>query len=152
MGQLLDIESIKQLKARYCLLLDAQDFDALRELFTDDACFDVGSGSYPDPDAFVDNLRARLTGELHVHVAQMPIIELTGTDTARGLWSFSNRGALGHYQEEYRRVGPHWRISALTMTWIMPPSEELLRTRKGAFGPVAERWGALAAAWRRPGG
>ena len=43
---LADIEAIKQLKARYCLLLDAQEWVDLRALFTDDARFSVGSGDY----------------------------------------------------------------------------------------------------------
>lgn len=145
--QLADIEVIKQLKARYCLLLDAQEWDALRALFTDDASFSVGSGDYPDADAFVANLRKSLTGESHVHIAQMPIIELTGPDSARGLWTFSNRGALGHYQDRYERRPDGWRIASMTMTWIHPPSEELLRTRKGQFAPVAERWRQLASDW-----
>ena len=33
---LLDIEAIKQLKARYCRYLDAKDWNAWRELFDDD--------------------------------------------------------------------------------------------------------------------
>jgi hypothetical protein len=142
-----DIEAIKQLKARYCLLLDAQEWDDLRELFTDDCRFSVGSGDYDDPDAFVENLRAQLAGESHVHVATMPIVELTGPDAARGLWAFNNRGASGHYQDRYARTPQGWRIAAMTMTWIHPPSEELLRTRKGQFAERAERWQQLAADW-----
>lgn len=144
---LADIEAIKQLKARYCLLLDAQEWDDLRELFTDDATFSVGSGDYDDPDAFVENLRVNLTGESHVHVASMPIVELTTPDTARGLWSFNNRGALGHYQDKYSRQPEGWRISHTTMTWIHAPSEELLRTRKGQFAAGAELWKQLATDW-----
>jgi hypothetical protein len=93
---LIDIEAIKQLKARCCLLLDLQEWVALRARFTDDARFSVGSGDHHSPDAFVDDLRAHLTCESHVHVATMPIIELTGADSARGVWSFNDRGALGH--------------------------------------------------------
>ena len=33
---LTDIESIKQLKARYCRYLDTKDWDRWRDLFTDD--------------------------------------------------------------------------------------------------------------------
>lgn len=146
-GQLADIEAIKQLKARYCLLLDAQEWNGLRALFTDDASFSVGSGDYPSSDAFVAHLRASLAGESHVHVAQMPIIELTGPTSARGLWTFSNRGAVGHYQDRYERWPDGWRIASMTMTWIHPPSEELLRTRKGQFAPVAERWRQIASDW-----
>ena len=148
--RLLELEEIKQLRARYCLLLDAQAWDALRALFTDDCRFEVGSGSYSNPDDFVANLREHLTGESHVHVVSMPVIEHTGPDTARGFWAFSNRGALGHYQDEYRREGGVWKISSLTMTWIHPPSEELLETRKGQFEP--ERWKPLAERWGRPAG
>jgi hypothetical protein len=147
--ELPDLEQVKQLKARYCLLLDAQEWGELRALFTDDARFSVGSGEYSSPDAFVENLRANLAGELHVHVALMPIIEFTGEGSARGLWSFYNRSALGHYQEEYLRTADGWRISALTMTWITPPSEQLLRERKGQFAAVSERWKQLAADWGR---
>jgi hypothetical protein len=144
---LVAIEQIKQLKARYCLLLDAQEWEALAGLFVPDARFTVGSGAYSSAQAFIENLRANLSGELHVHVAQMPIIQLTGPDSARGLWSFSNRGALGHYDDEYVRLGERWLVAAMTMTWIIPPSEELLRTRRGQFAAVAERWRALAASW-----
>jgi hypothetical protein len=148
--QLVEIEQIKQLKARYCLLLDAQEWAELERLFTPDARFEVGSGSYLSASAFVENLRKRLAGESHVHIAQMPIIELTGPDRARALWTFSNRGALGHYEDEYVRTEAGWRISATTMIWIIPPSEELLRDRRGAFAPVAERWRFLAGKWGAP--
>lgn len=144
---LLDLEAIRQLKARYCLLLDAQRWDELRALFTDDATFSVGSGDYESPDAFVDNLRRSLSGELHAHVAQMPLIEKTGLDEARALWIFTNRGAIGHYQDHYRRSAGEWRISRTVMTWIDPPSETLLRTRKGQFAATADCWHALADRW-----
>ena len=145
--QLAHMEAIKQLKARYCLLLDAQRWDDLLTLFVPDAHFSVGSGDYSSAAAFIDNLRVNLAGESHVHVAQMPIIEITGPDTARGLWSFLIRGALGHYQDEYVRDGEQWLIAAMTMTWIHPPSAELLRDRKGQFAAVADQWSALADTW-----
>ena len=148
--ELADIEQIKQLKARYCLLLDAQEWAQLERLFVPDARFEVASGTYSSAGAFVENLRASLAGESHVHVAQMPIIELTGPDSARALWTFSNRGALGHYEDEYVRTDAGWRISASTMIWIVPPSDELLRDRRGAFAPVAERWRSLAGTWGPP--
>ena len=149
---LLDHKAIEQLKARYALLLDAQEWGPLRQLFVDDATFSVGSGDYTSPDAFLGALEKNLTGELHIHIAQMPIIEKTGPDSARGFWSFVNRGASGHYQDEYVRRDGVWRISHMTMTWIVPPSEELLKTRKGQFAAVAERWKGLAKTWGKPRG
>src|ERR1700750_1383518 len=108
--RLLDIEAIKQLRARYCLFLDAQEWDELRALFVDDARAVISSGTHESADALIASMSERLTGEDHVHIAAMPIIEVDG-DTARGLWSFNNRGALGHYQEEYRRVDGDWKIA-----------------------------------------
>jgi hypothetical protein len=145
-----DVEAIKRLRAQYCLLLDAKDWSALRKIFADDLrarVRDDGTGDFTSADDFLEYLH-HLADELHTHVAMMPIIEFTGPDTAHGLWAFSNRDAYGHYQEEYiRQDDGGWLISSLTMTWIIPPSEELKRTRKGAFQPVAERWRSLAAAW-----
>ncbi|BBZ71012.1 hypothetical protein MPRS_21050 [Mycobacterium paraseoulense] len=40
-GALLAIESIKQLKARYCRHLDAKDWAAWRTIFTDDFVSDT---------------------------------------------------------------------------------------------------------------
>lgn len=144
--RLLDIEAIKQLKARYCLFLDSQQWDDLRALFVDDARAVVSSGGHDSADSLVNSMRERLTGEDHVHFATMPIIEVDG-DTARGLWGFSNRGALGHYQEEYRKVDGEWRIAAIEQTWIHAPSEELREGRKGAFHHVADQWHAIASRW-----
>ena len=147
--RLLDIEEIKQLKARYCLLLDTQDWSELRRLFVDDARAKVSSGMHESADALVASFEARLTGNSHCHFAQMPIIEVDG-DNARGLWGFSNRGALGHYQEEYRREDGVWKISFIQQTWIIPPSEELLRIRTGTFHEQADQWHAIAEGWKRP--
>jgi len=40
--ELKDIEALKQLKARYCHLVDAADWDALDTLWTEDAVCDYG--------------------------------------------------------------------------------------------------------------
>src|ERR1700760_1630374 len=109
--RLLDNEAVKQLRAR----------------FVDDARAVISSGTHESADALIASMSERLTGEDHVHIAAMPIIEVDG-DTARGLWSFNNRGALGHYQEEYRRVDGDWKIAVIEQTWIHAPSEELRRT------------------------
>jgi hypothetical protein len=146
--RLLDIEAIKQLRARYCLFLDAQEWDELRALFADDARAVISTGTHESADALLASMRERLTGEDHVHFAVMPIIEVDG-DTARGLWGFSNRGALGHYQEEYRRVDGVWKIAVIEQTWIHEPSEELRTSRRNAFHLVADQWRAIASRWSR---
>jgi hypothetical protein len=131
--RLLDIEAIKQLKARYFALMDLKHWAEWRALFCDDARF-AGTLQPPDasPDDFVDGVRVFLTGVLSVHQGHMPLIEHTGPDTARGLWAMydwlefppehpshlgvPHRVGYGHYEERYRREPDGWRISYLCLT------------------------------------
>jgi hypothetical protein len=130
--QLADIEAIKQLKARYFFHLDHRHFEDLRALFTEDADFDsarLGEYQMADLDAFIDYARRGLTGGVSVHHGHMPIIELTGPDTATGIWAMvdyvegpdgqgGTRGFVGygHYHEAYRRVGEEWKIARWAIT------------------------------------
>ena len=139
--QLSAVEAIKQLKARYCLYFDARRWEALRDLLADDMRAVLPSRTIEGADAFVEALGA--SEDDHFHFAGMPVIEVEG-DTARGLWAFTNRGALGHYQEEYRRVDGAWRITSMEQSWIHPPSPELLSERTGAFHRVAGQWAKLS--------
>jgi hypothetical protein len=128
-----DIESIKQLKARYFRLLDTKQWDTWRRQFTDDCRYDGTSRPYPGPDEFVAGTRERLQEATTIHQGHMPEIVLTGPDTARGIWAMFdwvefeetrdtgrgvNRGftGYGHYEEEYRREGDTWKISFLRLT------------------------------------
>jgi hypothetical protein len=124
------IHEIHQLKARYFRLLDAHDWDAFRELFTDDLTLDIAeSTSRPDsPDTFVAALRRHLDDAVTVHQGHMPEIEILGPDSASGIWAMSDRvepavtsgypsfTGYGHYHETYRRVGGRWLISSLRLT------------------------------------
>ena len=61
--ELTEIEAIKQLKARYCRLLDTKQWDAWRELFTDDFVSDTspsGGTVITGADEFVDFVRKNL--------------------------------------------------------------------------------------------
>jgi uncharacterized protein (TIGR02246 family) len=124
--RLLDIEEIKQLKARYFRTLDTRDWDGFGQVFARDAVLEVpevdmtqqGRG---DIVAFV---RDSLVGTRTVHHGHMPEVEVTGPDTARGTWAMfdyvewpaSASGArvglrgYGHYREEYVREDGQWRI------------------------------------------
>ena len=59
--RLLDLEELKQLKARYFLYMDTKDWEAWRELFTDDLGSRARSRRRIDRDNFVDGVAAHST-------------------------------------------------------------------------------------------
>ena len=127
---LMEIEAIKQLKARYCRLLDTKDWLAWRELFTDDFRSDtrpVSGRLIEGGDAFVAYVSG-LLGRANlatVHQVHAPEIELTSATTAHGVWALEDllrflpgltvRG-FGHYDETYRKQDGQWRIATSTLT------------------------------------
>jgi hypothetical protein len=146
--ELLAIESIKQLKARYFLLMDTKQWEAWRELFTDDVQVE-GGPAHDNRDAFVDFVRRYLEGVRTAHHGHTPIIEVTGGSTARGTWAMSDdvlfppghpwagrnprRRGYGHYDEEYRCVDGEWKIASMRLSrifmWAEP--EPQLTTESG---------------------
>ena len=60
-----DIEAIKQLKARYFRTMDTKDWDAMREVFTDDVVVDTseaGGSVVSGADEFMTFLQEVLRG------------------------------------------------------------------------------------------
>lgn len=122
-----DLEAIRQLKARYFRLMDTKQWDAWRDCFTEDVVLQT----LPDPDErfvgrdhVVSRVSAILTDSVTVHHGHMPEIELTGPDSATGIWAMFDwvdmpnlvlRGA-GHYHDEYARQAGGWRIRRSRLT------------------------------------
>ncbi|MBO0863869.1 MAG: nuclear transport factor 2 family protein [Mycobacterium sp.] len=137
---LLEIESIKQLKARYCRYLDTKDWTAWRGIFTDDFVSDTaGAGGkiIAGADEFVAYLRKTLgkPSQPTVHQVHAPEIELTSATTARGVWALEdvvrlapglNLNGYGHYHETYEKVDGQWRIK----------TSKLTRLRVDIFNPL----------------
>lgn len=135
-----DIEAIKQLKARYCRLLDAKDWTAWRGLFADDFVSDTaesGGEVITGADAFIDYLRAHLGKPTQptVHQVHAPEIELTSPTTATGIWALQdvvrlapgvNLLGYGHYHETYVKIDGRWYLR----------SSKLTRLREDIFNPV----------------
>jgi hypothetical protein len=125
--RLLDIEALKQLKARYFRSLDQKHWDDFGQVFAHNAALEVPEADVTQHgrDAIVAFVSNALTGARTVHHGHMPEIELTGPDTARGTWAMfdyvewpaTDRGdrvglqGYGHYIEEYAREGGRWCIS-----------------------------------------
>jgi hypothetical protein len=152
LAALLDLEAIKQLKARYCRYVDTRDWERLREVFADAAWLRFPQlGSFDDPESFVVACRSRFGAGTTVHHAVLPEIELLPGGRARGVWAThiyveqppasageAPRGhhAYGHYHEDYVRARGGWRIVALRLTLVCRnPLDGPLRSGRGRRPP-----------------
>jgi uncharacterized protein (TIGR02246 family) len=123
---LLDIEEIKQLKARYFQFVDAKDWDAWAQVFAVDAVLEIPEGElvHRGRDEIVANVSSVMEPIRTVHHGHMPEIEITGPDTARGVWAMTDYvewpeqdgrrvgiKGYGHYVEEYVREDGAWCIA-----------------------------------------
>lgn len=143
-ANLLAIEQIKQLKARYFRGVDAKDFALLRAVFADHAVADYRNATL-DPRSGVDLMKAgtdapieggetiarwiieAMKSLLSVHHGHMPEITMTGEDSAEGIWAMEDRlyfkegsrqrgvAGYGHYYESYARIAGEWKITAVKL-------------------------------------
>jgi hypothetical protein len=128
--QLTEREAIRDLKARYCRLLDAKDWDGVRGLFTPDACLDVrveGIQPVVGADAIVSAVRQSLELMSPAHHAHGGEITLLGPTRAQGTWALGGFGqwqtdgvrhvmrTYGWYDETYEKGEDGWRISVLRL-------------------------------------
>ena len=124
---LVEIEAIKQLKARYFRLMDTRQWDEWEQVFSRDATLRWG----PEEGQVMHGraaIRAGVSGSLEgavtVHHGHMPEIELLSADSARGIWAMSDRVdhpqylllGLGHYHEDYVKQAGFWHIARLELT------------------------------------
>jgi hypothetical protein len=130
-GDLVAIEEIKQLKARYFRLMDTKKWDEWADVFTADLSAwmeDIPDVTYSSRDDFVSAVSSILADAVTTHHGHMPEIEITGPDTARGIWAMFDYvkatnpdrtlvlKGYGHYHEEYRREpDDRWRISSIRL-------------------------------------
>jgi uncharacterized protein (TIGR02246 family) len=124
---LLDIEEIKQLKARYFRTMDHKDWDGFGQVFTRDAVLEVPEVdmTHTGREEIVAFVSGALVGARTVHHGHMPEIELVDAEHARGTWAMFDyvewpsavgepRVGLqgyGHYLEEYVREDGRWCIA-----------------------------------------
>ena len=125
-----DIETIKQLKARYCRLMDTKDWTGYRRCFTDDVTMDTtdsGGNVITGGDEFLTFLIGAIGDVVTVHQCHTPEIELSSATVASGIWAMedmlrfpdgSELHGYGHYHERYERHAEGWLIKASTLTRI----------------------------------
>ena len=136
---LVEIEQIKQLKARYFRLMDTRQWDEWRECFAEDVQvrIELGRGDPDDVktgrDEFVESVSLVLEPTRTVHHGHMPEIELTGKDTARGIWAMydyvtwggdNDLKGYGHYHETYTKRDSRWRIQSMHLTRLRVDSPD----------------------------
>ena len=125
--QLVAVEQIKQLKARYFRLMDTKQWQDWAQVFTEDAVLQWGpeeSHVFHGRDAIVNGVRQALREATTCHHGHMPEIEVEAEDRARGIWAMYDYvetpqfvlNGFGHYHEEYRRRDGAWRIHRLRLT------------------------------------
>lgn len=119
-----DKEAIRALKARYLRACDLKQVEEVRQSFAPGAIRIAYEGfpEFTDRDAFVDVYASMACqgGVYDIHHATNWQIDLTGPDSARGLWSLNFRTILTgprqvvrlavEYEDLYRRAEGRWWI------------------------------------------
>jgi uncharacterized protein (TIGR02246 family) len=133
--QLLAIEEIKQLKARYFRCMDTKDWAGFEAVFAPDASVDYtppgansADWSASGRERIVEFVRRIVEPAITVHHGHMPEVEVTSPTTARAIFAMedliwwpegSRRRTLhgwGHYHESYIKMDGEWLIKTLRLT------------------------------------
>jgi hypothetical protein len=121
--RLIDLAELQSLKARYWRCLDTKSWDELRSVFATDAHLDIDGFVNDGRDTIVDFLAEVLADARTVHMGHAPELDVTGPDTASGIWPLEDYVELpadsgqglrgyGHYHDEYVREDGAWRIKS----------------------------------------
>ena len=125
--QLFDYKEIIELKASFGRLADVKDWEAYRNVFTDDCEFDFGGGVIVrGGQAGTDAIAGMLEGSVSVHRAFMPEITFVSPIEAKGIWAVNDyiewapdpetgpragQMGFGREYETYRKVDGTWKIA-----------------------------------------
>jgi uncharacterized protein (TIGR02246 family) len=124
-----DVEEIKKLKHRYFRALDSKDWDAYSGCFAEDCVVDLTRAHgevFHGREAF-GAYGSSLKIVQSVHHGHNPEIDLTGPDTATGVWGLEdynlwedgtqNHG-WGHYLETYVKRDGRWYIKNMALSYL----------------------------------
>lgn len=148
--ELIAIEEIRRLKARYFRLLDRKEWAQWKELFVRDLHVEINEPGttlrLDGRDEFVAGTSSVLADIVTVHHGHMPEITLDGPDRAHGTWAMEDQlspsprgdGDLYHgkgwYEETYQRgADGRWRIASLALIrqWVAVDGRQI-HPRRGA--------------------
>lgn len=121
--------AICELKARYCRLMDTKQWDAWRELFTEDYVLDVsaagGGPAIHGRKAAMESVLSSIQHAVTAHQVHFPEITLNGDEAFavfpmqdRVLWGPEKPSitGFGHYHDRLVRKDGEWKIAALKLT------------------------------------
>jgi uncharacterized protein (TIGR02246 family) len=129
--RLVDIEAIKQLRARYSRAIDTHDWELLSASLAEDARLSTDGGVNEGREKIVAAVSGALATATTLHHQHTPEIEITGPETATGMWAMQDivhigtfvlRG-WGHYSEEYVRTTEGWKIKSSTLPRVRVDTE-----------------------------
>ena len=166
-----DREEIHELIARYCLVMDNRDVDAMPDLFTPDfvVCSADGVMNTAGREAAVEMFRGRfqvLGPSNHFTHVRILTFDALDPDRARGLvlahaeMNRKNQPMLAaiRYEDEYRRHEGRWKFArrSLAFMYYVPTAEYLdalgpgLERRNRAYDtPAPADWPEALPTWRR---
>jgi hypothetical protein len=168
--QLLDYKEIIELKARFGRLADVKDWDAFKEVFSEDATFDLGTGDLlHGGEAYANAVRDMLEDATSIHRFLMPEITFVSATEATGIWMLNDyvewqpdpatgervgfKGYAREY-ETYRKIDGIWKITSWRLRYdrFDPLAREPLPRRVEGGGPDALRDEAYMSAVVNPRG
>lgn len=141
---LVEIEAIKQLKAKQSRAIDVKDWATYEAVHAPEHVSDVDEGeNWAGAKANTERLKKlhEEMGITSIHLAQLPQIELLSPSTAKGVWAmecwlFWNQGeiehhihAFGFYHETYEKRGGEWLFTSRRLE-----RTKLLHTPGAIFG------------------
>jgi uncharacterized protein (TIGR02246 family) len=120
-----DKDEIRELLARYCFHLDAEDLPAMATLFTTDGVWETDFGIGIGRDGIVTHARSLVTGPRprRVHLTTNIVITLEGeTATAISNWALVQNtpsgpivGSGGAYRDQLAKVEGRWYFKHRTI-------------------------------------
>ena len=135
--ELLELESVKELRLAYSHCFDSKDLDGLVDLFTEDAICEFGpdyGGDWVGKEQIRANFAAYAEREGDafevLHAVSNPIIRIIDPETAHGRWYLhdlftsegqeSPLGLYGIYDDLYKKVGDRWHIHRTRIDFLWP--------------------------------
>ena len=124
-----EIEAIKQLKARYCYLVDSGKWQDVVKLFTKDARIKFPFGAGKGTAAIINFYRETLPSQRSfiLHTLHNPIIEIKG-EQATGKWYYQSSGTVlstnqarwgaGIYHDKFVKENGGWKFKEIIVESI----------------------------------